>query len=183
MFGQGAEVFLAVLELGVSCAVTRRARVAVRNRKTYAAEEVPDKDDKHSSGLVVAHIKALERSRLAMTVQHDVIFNHLLDIGRWQLVVRRQLAVKVLRLGLVDVDGSRLRPPVRRCLFRQCMVVFVALRNIVAFSGRILVLDVLKDARKRVWRGASWVSHFRLLWRGCRRSRRSRRIGDISSCS
>lgn len=108
MFGQGAEVFLAVLELGVSCAVTRRARVAVRNRKTYAAEKVSDKDDEHSSGLVVAHIKALERPRLAMAVQHDVVFNHLLDVGRRQLVVRRQLAIKVLRLGLVDVDGSRL---------------------------------------------------------------------------
>ena len=75
---------------------------------TYAAEEVTDKNDKHSSCNILSIIQALEGVRLAMLVQHDVVLDILDRRVRWQLVCRRKFTSKVLGFGLVDVNAGRL---------------------------------------------------------------------------
>ena len=42
---------------------------------TYAAEEVTNKDDKHSSCHILSVIQALEGMRLAMLVEDDVVLD------------------------------------------------------------------------------------------------------------
>lgn len=147
---------------------------------THAAEKVPDKDDEHPPGHVGPHVQALERPRLAVLVQHNVVLNHLLDLGRRQLVVGLQLAVKVLRPRLVDLERRRLGAPVGRHPVRAGSV--SGLIGVVAVgssssAGAVAVTAVavavadavpvgvgvgvgvagvllVEDARKRVRRGA-----------------------------
>jgi hypothetical protein len=73
-------------------------------REPYPAEKVADKDHEHPPGHIVPGIERLEGMGLAIAVQHDVVLDLLKHLGRWQLIVRRDLAFKVLRPGLVDLE-------------------------------------------------------------------------------
>lgn len=71
---------------------------------THTAEEVADKDDEDATGDVVPGVEALERMRLAIAVQHDVVLYLVDDLARRQLPRRGDIALKVLRLRRVDLD-------------------------------------------------------------------------------
>lgn len=65
------------------------------------------KYDEHSTRNVVASVQALESMCLAVSVEHDVVFNLLEGLDRGEFVVGGELAFKVLRLRLVDLERRR----------------------------------------------------------------------------
>lgn len=62
------------------------------------------KDDKHAARDVVAAVQTLEGVGFALSVQDDIVFDLLEHFSGRQLMVGEDLAFKVLRFVLLDVE-------------------------------------------------------------------------------
>ena len=72
---------------------------------TYAAEKVADKKHQHTPGDVGAVVQALKGMCLAIAIEKNIVLNLGQRLVSRQVVVCSQVALKVLRFRLVDLDA------------------------------------------------------------------------------